>query len=62
MNDLKNSMISDTLRHHYNGALPKTVRSLPDIVRFHNQGNALSSDQIYQGTTSKNVEDIDIEF
>ena len=38
------------------------VRNLPSMVRFQNQGNTLFSDQIYQGTTKKNINILDIEF
>ena len=55
-------MFLDNLRNNKSITLPKTVRSLPNLIRFQNQGNALSLDQIYQGTTSKNVEELDIEF
>jgi hypothetical protein len=43
---MENTIISDTLRNPENAALPKTVRTLPNLVRFQNQGNALSLDQI----------------
>ena len=42
MNSMENTIISDTLRNPENAALPKTVRTLPNLVRFQNQGNALS--------------------
>lgn len=38
---MKNIMISDNLRNPHNSTLPKTVRALPNIVRFQNQGNAI---------------------
>jgi Archaeal phage integrase len=62
MNNMDNTMISDTLRNPENTALPKIVRTLPHLVRFQNQGNALSLDQIYQGRTKKNIKDFDMEF
>jgi len=49
-------MYFDGSRNCENKTLPKTVRSLPNLVRLQNQGNALSSDQIYQGTTTKKTE------
>jgi hypothetical protein len=55
-------MISDTLRNSHNAVLPNTVRTLPNLGRFQNQGNALSLDQICQGTTNKILPDLNMEF
>jgi len=55
-------MFIDNSGNRENITLPKTVRTLPNTVRFQNQGNALFSDQIYQGTTKKNINILDIEF
>jgi hypothetical protein len=62
MKRMENTIISDTLRNSHNAVLPKTVRVLPNLVRFQNQGNALSLDQIHQDTTKKNVNLLNIEF
>ena len=55
-------MFNGNSRNSENITLPKTVRTLPNTVRFQNQGNTLFSDQIYQGTTKKNINILDIEF
>jgi hypothetical protein len=46
-------MFFENLRNCENITLPKTVR-------FQNQGNALSLDQIYHGTTKNNVNDLNM--
>ena len=55
-------MLFEDSRNCENKTLPKKVRFLPKTVRFQNQGNALSLNRIYQGTTKKNVNDLDMEF
>ena len=54
-------MFIDNSRNSENITLPNMVRNLPSMVRFQNQGNTLFSDQIYQGTTKKNINILDIE-
>jgi intergrase/recombinase len=61
MKSVQNIMISDNVRNPHNSTLPKTVRTLPNLVRFQNQGNALSSDKIYQDKSNTEY-DLGIEF